>query len=473
MTSVTRIALAALLAFAAAPPCLAQAVPVQVRMDTATFLYDAEASLVEVYLSLGAASLRYARTADNLFEAVLPVEIAVYPAGLGAPAGTERPAVYTESRTVRVALADPSLLTDGQVVTEQIRMALPPGAYEVSVTVTGGQGEGSTEVELRADLTVPAYAAAVGTAVSALQLATRIAPASDPAAPTVKSGLDIAPNPDAFFGGEQAQAFYYAEVYGAPGAATGGRYTALTYLTRADGTAAVSGTESRQTRAAAPVDVLAGTVDVGAVPTGVYLLRLVVLDEANEAVAQQAKRLFVINDGVADPAATPDVDDDELYYATLGEEELSDQVAHARVLARGRDARIAEALRTDDERRSFLARFWRDQDAPGARPGSARRDFYARLAQVEQQFGRRGTPGYRTDQGRVTLVYGPPSEVVRRTFNASAGSYEVWQYDNIPGEGRSMFVFAYRAGLTRMELVHSDVTGEVTLPDWENRLGNF
>jgi hypothetical protein len=48
--------------------------------------------------------------------------------------------------------------------------------------------------------------------------------------------------------------------------------------------------------------------------------------------------------------------------------------------------------------------------------------------------------------------------------------HEIWQYNNIPGEGRAVFVFADRNSFGRFELIHSSVPGERSLPDWQEEL---
>ena len=48
--------------------------------------------------------------------------------------------------------------------------------------------------------------------------------------------------------------------------------------------------------------------------------------------------------------------------------------------------------------------------------------------------------------------------------------YEIWEYTNIPGEGRALFVFADVSGFSEFELIHSDVTGERQSANWRQEL---
>ena len=118
-------------------------------------------------------------------------------------------------------------------------------------------------------------------------------------------------------------------------------------------------------------------------------------------------------------------------------------------MANSREQQQIGALRTDDDRRAFLVRFWRTRNtAPGAVTTDARRAFYDRLPLVNERYRHGSTPGYRTDRGRVDLQYGPPAGIDRQSMNSDTAPFEVWTYENIAGNGLSEFVFVdrYNAG---------------------------
>ena len=464
-----RLFSALILTLAAAAAPLAQSRPVQIRVDTGTFRYDGVQTLAEVYVSVGAASLVYTRTAAGAFEAALPIRFTVRPVAASAPAGAQSAPAFDQTLDFRFSVADTSALRPGQVFTEQVRAALAPGEYQVEASAATG----TSDVRAVVDLSVPDYSATARPMLSSIQLARRIVRATDLAAPFVKSGFVVQPYPDAFFGGDLRRVTYYTEVYGLP-AATDGTYTLLSYLSTSSRPTAVEGTETRTTRPSRPVDVVTGAVDVSALPTGEYTLHLAVLDAANEAVAERSKRLFVINPDVAQPsAAVAVVEDDEILYIAMAEEELALNLDHVRVIATSRERQQITALRSDDERRTYLVRFWRARStAAGVASSDARRTFYDRLDRVNAQYRQGPTPGFRTDRGRVYLTYGPPSGIDRQAFNADTAPFEVWSYESIPGEGLSEFVFVDRFNSGEMELVNSNVSGEVSRPDWQRELLN-
>jgi GWxTD domain-containing protein len=75
-------------------------------------------------------------------------------------------------------------------------------------------------------------------------------------------------------------------------------------------------------------------------------------------------------------------------------------------------------------------------------------EYFARISYAEEKF-RHGDRGYRSDRGRVYVVYGPPDQVESRPFELDTPAYEVWSYY---GSGRS-FTFVDRYGTGQFVLV--------------------
>jgi GWxTD domain-containing protein len=84
-------------------------------------------------------------------------------------------------------------------------------------------------------------------------------------------------------------------------------------------------------------------------------------------------------------------------------------------------------------RDDFIAEFWRRRDPD---PDTERNEFKAeyedRVARAELLFHGEGRPGWRTDRGRIFILFGPPSE--RQTYPMDAAGFcrEVWYYGAFP-----------------------------------------
>jgi GWxTD domain-containing protein len=105
-------------------------------------------------------------------------------------------------------------------------------------------------------------------------------------------------------------------------------------------------------------------------------------------------------------------------------------------------------LATDDERERFIEEFWRRRDPdPDTDENEYREEYYERIAYANEHFAS-GIPGWKTDRGRIWIMYGKPDET---ESHPSGGSYnrepqegggstttypfERWFYRYLPGVG--------------------------------------
>src|SRR6266480_3057162 len=78
-------------------------------------------------------------------------------------------------------------------------------------------------------------------------------------------------------------------------------------------------------------------------------------------------------------------------------------------------------LQTDDERERFIEEFWRRRDPdPDTDENEYREEYYERIAYANEHFAS-GIPGWKTDRGRIWIMYGKPDET---ETHPSGGSYE-------------------------------------------------
>jgi GWxTD domain-containing protein len=102
-----------------------------------------------------------------------------------------------------------------------------------------------------------------------------------------------------------------------------------------------------------------------------------------------------------------------------------------------------QKLPTDEERQKFIEQFWLRRDPT---PGTARNEFqeehYRRIAYATQRFRTAsGTAGWRTDRGRMYMVYGPPDEIESHPSGGTQIQYpfEMWKYRHLEGIGNNLY----------------------------------
>ncbi len=123
-------------------------------------------------------------------------------------------------------------------------------------------------------------------------------------------------------------------------------------------------------------------------------------------------------------------------------------------------------LSTDDEREQFIEQFWeRRNPNPGSVENEFKEEYYRRIAYANERYAS-GFPGWKSDRGRIYIMYGPADQI---ESHPSGGSYvrppeegggetstypfETWRYRYIDGIGQNII----------LEFVDPSMTGEYRL----------
>ena len=101
-----------------------------------------------------------------------------------------------------------------------------------------------------------------------------------------------------------------------------------------------------------------------------------------------------------------------------------------------------KALQTDEEREHFIEQFWERRDpTPGTPANEFKEEHYRRIAYSNEHFAS-FVAGWKTDRGRVYIIYGPPDEIDSHPRGAgSTPPYEVWFYRMIEATGSPTWCF--------------------------------
>lgn len=102
-------------------------------------------------------------------------------------------------------------------------------------------------------------------------------------------------------------------------------------------------------------------------------------------------------------------------------------------------------------------------------------NYHKRVREVNFLYDSGLRPGYMTDRGRVSLVYGKPDLVEQRKFEPNMPPYEIWRYDqmssrylDIVNQSNKIFVFAeFNLSSNEYELIHSNAIGELNDRRWK------
>jgi GWxTD domain-containing protein len=88
----------------------------------------------------------------------------------------------------------------------------------------------------------------------------------------------------------------------------------------------------------------------------------------------------------------------------------------------------------DSDKDAFIEEFWKRRDPdPDTEENEFKMEYFDRLESADRLFPGEGKPGWRTDRGRIYILFGPPMD---RITNAIGDDYgrcsEVWYYGDFP-----------------------------------------
>jgi GWxTD domain-containing protein len=289
-----------------------------------------------------------------------------------------------------------------------------------------------------------------------------------------KNTLDVVPNVTSTYTEDQL-VYYYAEAYNLNIANDTSEYTVRTKVYDAVGKEIMS--RERAKKRVAESSVLIDQFPVNSIRTGSYTLAMALLDTGHQVMNTQARRFFVINQllGIDSSLLVSSTTVPMAQYMSMDEAELdrefdwtrfeamdSEKDQYAKLGKMKDKGTEAEAKARLEAKRKYISDFWRK------RPLGVREEYLARVAYANANFRQMSREGYRTDRGRVHIMYGMPDDFERHPNETETRPYEIWNYNNI--QGGVYFVFVQRNTAGDYELVHSTHRNELHDENW-NRQG--
>ncbi len=142
---------------------------------------------------------------------------------------------------------------------------------------------------------------------------------------------------------------------------------------------------------------------------------------------------------------------------------------------------VFKNLKNDEEKDSFIEQFWaRRNPNPRLADNAFKEEHYRRIAYSNEHFAS-GIPGWRTDRGRIYVMFGKPDELeshptggsYNRPFNEGGGTtttypFEKWWYRHIDGIGDDIeieFVDQSGSGEYRMAMSPDEKDALINVPN--------
>lgn len=260
---------------------------------------------------------------------------------------------------------------------------------------------------------------------------------------------------------EATQLAYYLELYP-------GRAESLTVTARvvdAGGTQVIAA-QPQAVAVGAGGGFTYGMLDLAGLPAGNY--RLEVKASGDSAVVRSAPFAMGGLETLQTVTATADLADADL-FSDRTESGLDSLYAPLVYVMTSSESGQYSGLSVDGKRR-WLRDFWARRNPAGGR-NALMEQYYARVNEANTRFkegGAAGQAGWRTDRGRIFVLYGPPDEHLDRRSAGGTSPYEVWKYTQ---DRNLKYVFMDLTRFGNYTLIYTNDRREQSRPDWQDLLG--
>ncbi len=427
------------------------------EFDYAQFAYDSSSNYVEFYYSFNQTTL-----------SVIPTDSVSYTQGILhiTIMDTTTKAIIVDQEWLISPIVRDSLNLNKSLV-GVIGFILTGGIYKCDII-----GKDAVDSEKQRSITEilevkPFYK--FGISMGDIQLASNIIQGSNNTSSIFyKNTFEIMPIPTATFGENQPVLFYYTELYNINPQGKG-KLRIDEHVINSRGQ--VVNQKSKLIGRSLDSRVEVGTVMTYKLPTDTYTLVLSLVDSSANSGVSSSKKFFVYNPSVeyVDTFKTQTSNVLVGMFGVMPEEELDDFFNKSKYIATDLEIDQYETLKSEAAKREFLTNFWkaRDED-PSDKENQYLKDYMRRIKESNIKYKALAREGWKTDRGRVYLIYGQPSEIQRYPNQTETRPYEIWYYNDI--EGGVQFVFGDVTGFSDYLLLHSTKRGELRDDGWRRRI---
>lgn len=433
------------------------------NLDAAQFQDKAGQSYLEIYYSLPEAAIKYVPDANGAVACRLLLALQIY---------YDHKLWASKSWKIEKSFAGaPELQNTQHLVDVLIYLVDTPGRYRMALQVRDlnrpdRADSAGAEIEVR-------RFSPEKLEISDLELASAIRPRAA-SSPTVfaKFAQEVIPNAMMLFGEGAPELYYYFEAYHLLQNVPGRKYKALCRIHDPAGAIVENvGSAFRTKIKHFDASVEIGMMNITGLPSGKYRLVYGIADSAETVLASREKTFFVYNPSAGDGqsvngAALPKIASGPLHG--LAEKALDEEFARMFFLTTPNDRKFYKSLANVQAKREYIASLWQSTRPDETQTGLAYRQLYLLRAQeAGMRYKSPNRPGWKTDRGRVFILYGPPNHIERSPSSSTTLPYETWTYDNLKGQGGVVFIFADRMGFSNYEQIHSTLQGELQDPNWQ------
>ena len=373
-----------------------------VNFDYATFRYDSAKTYIELYYSFNGRAAHLIKK-DSSFAGLLLFEAVIKSSNADT-------IVNRQWWKVPMNVADTSADYLNHSLVGEFADALVPGKYNLFVNVAD-QNDTTNIDTVREIIDVPKYLSDK-LCMSDVELCSSISSDETNKQSTFyKNTYDVVPNPSGVFGVGLPIVYYYFEVYDIAQKTDDSSFT-VGYQVR-DSFGDVHKDYSKRRKKFGNSSVEVGTVNASNLKTGAYTIIFTVTDSTANLVSTSSKRFFVYNPSLGSPAMpSSNFAGGAILssaFAALGEQQLDNEFEEAKYIAISSEMDQYKQLHGVEAKRQFMYEFWEKRNTGQVSAANDQRsDYLQRVAYANDHFRSGAKDGWKTDRGRVYVMYGNP-----------------------------------------------------------------
>lgn len=290
-----------------------------------------------------------------------------------------------------------------------------------------------------------------------------------------KNGYQVIPNTDGLYGTGLPMLMFYYEVYNLKkqDEADSTTYT-VQYRILDSSDEPVREFSSRKKLKPGNSVVEVGGINIITLLSGTYFLQVDIQDSINNSSANKTQKFFVYRSGDFENVQPDSLRRVQIgqqaarmienVYSSMNEQEIDEEFAAASYIASSDEKSIYKNLDIKGKQ-EFMVEFWTKRDNTPDTPQNEFRDNYISRVRIAVKQFTGFKKGWKTDEGRILLIYGSPDEIERFPSSTDDKAYRIWHYYSL--QGGVIFIFVDRRGWGEYELIHSTARGEIFDSDWE------
>ncbi len=430
-----------------------------VDYDYARFNYNNNSGLIEIYYAFYQPQMRIVSNGDQLLvKGSLRVKIQ----------DEKTNNILTNKSYGFSSLAnDTANSENGKSLTGNISFLLPFGDY--IGTLEGRDANDSTKIDSVSFKFTIGKLPDNRLAVSDIELASSIKESTNQQSIFYKNTYEVVPNPSGLYGSTVPVIYFYSEIYNYDLAAKSDQLKVDYYLINTKKQTVYKRTRIIPGNTKSLVEV--GAINASKFTSGAYSLVLAVSDSIANVTIYSTKKVYVYNPSVVDTSISVNNNQQVISSEFIGmsDEELDEVFNESKYVATNREIDQWKTINDIEGKRNFLFNFWKARDTNLDTPQNEyKKEYFERVAEANRKYSNIQKKGWRTDRGRVLILYGEPSEIERHPNQVDTKPYEIWRYEQI--EGGVYFVFADLSGFSDYSLLSSTKRGELRDDNWMRKI---